>query len=137
MRNTESLTDDHPILNIFNGQHLPDYDPNDYIDDTELNLNPATYPKFGNYTFQKMNIKKLANKSQEFQMKFSDAITRRYAKNQIFLDQMRQHPIASFINDIEINETVIGNTVFMAYHNPNNEFFQSEYQILLTYCRNL
>ena len=110
-----------------NRQDLIDYNPDDYSDDLKLDLNPMSYPNFGNYHLRRMDLKELIELSIEEQADFSDAITRRYATNKLFHEKMleREPPITSeqFIDsNIKINETGVGNLAFMAFHNPNSVF---------------
>ena len=37
-------------------QSLINYNPDDYIDDLELVLNPMSYPNFGNYHLREMDL---------------------------------------------------------------------------------
>ena len=64
---------------------LEDYNPRDYKDDTELDLNPGNYPNFGNYHWDRRPLKEIIQLNLEDQMKLSDAITRRYALNPKFI----------------------------------------------------
>ncbi len=115
---------------------LVDYDPNDYIHDTVLDMNPMQYPNFGNYTLQRMPLKDLIDKPILEQMRFSDAITRRYAKNPIFIKQQfsRQLDYENLGNGC--NETSIGNMAFMKYHNPDNQVIQEQYDKMAHALRN-
>ena len=113
---------------------LIDYDPHDYQDTQLLNLNPFSYPNFGCYHLDNRPLKIIANLPIEEQMQLSDAITRRYALNEIFLNQQ-----ASYIEkDIDkiiismINATSIGNIAFIVYYNPNNQIFLNYYRKLLS-----
>lgn len=107
---------------------LPDYDPSQHCDETDLCLHPMFYPNGGNYTLQTCPIGKLARMTQEEQMRFSDAITRRYAKNPIFLE--KQRGLRDYAT-ISINETAVGNGAFIAHHNPEG-YWQDEYRAMIT-----
>ena len=73
---------------------------------------------------------------QKEQMKFSDAITRRYARNVPFLAQQRTRFESidwSRLSDItRLNETSIGNAAFVAHWNPEDVFWQEVYKALLS-----
>ena len=98
---------------------LPDYNPDDYVNDTSLDLNPMNYPNYGNYNFIQAPLKEIITWPMEKQMELSDAICRRYAKNPLFL-QMQGENDQSVADIRGINETSVGNAAFMAYHNPNS-----------------
>lgn len=108
---------------------LIDYDPMDYAHDQELDLNPMNYPNFGNYTLEQMPLDQLAKLSQQEQMRFSDAITRRYALNPTFKAQQSGFKITPQIIP-QLNETSVGNMAFMAYHNPNSEWSTNYNQLI-------
>lgn len=104
---------------------LPDYAPEAFRDDTVLDLNPFNYANGGNYTLEECPLEELAAKPMKEQMRFSDAITRRYALNASFRDRQKESYLlihAMGKDDIleRLNETSIGNMAFMAYHNPNS-----------------
>jgi len=102
-------------------QSLIDYNPDDSKDDLMLNLNPMSYPNFGNYNMRMMSLTEIVRLPISEQMDFSDAITRRYAKNKLFHEKMVEggQPSTDFsLNDL--NETSVGNIAFMAYHNPGS-----------------
>jgi hypothetical protein len=42
-----------------NGQSLIKYDPENYKDDLVLELNPMSYPNYGNYTMKNVDLKEL------------------------------------------------------------------------------
>jgi len=112
-----------------------DFDPNDHINDTVLELNPGLYPNYGNYNdvFGDVNI--LAGKSIEEQMKYSDSICRRYAKNPIFLKQQYSKlylKTIKTINKNKLNATSLGNAAFVYHHNPNNELIKNVYDTIIT-----
>lgn len=126
-------------------QYPEDYDPNDNINETEFNLNPMLYPNFGNYfNLNKINtidddITNIAKLTIEEQMKYSDAITRRYAKNPIFIDDQYPKNILAEIksaNKKQFNTTSIGNLAFMSYHNPDNENIKACYLAILAHFSN-
>ena len=101
---------------------LEHYDPNNYINDIHLDLNPENYPNFGNYTFERMPLNDLIALLLEEQMRFSDAICRKYALNDIFKNQQLQFWETSKYNvrDNDLDETSIGNVAFMKFYNPEN-----------------
>lgn len=116
---------------------LIDYNPKEFIHDTELDLNPFNYVNFGNYTFESCPLEQFARRSMVEQMKFSDAITRRYALNPLFLERHKNLMIEKNI-DISIivkncNAYALGNSAFIAFHNPGS-WFEEEYQIFLNAC---
>lgn len=107
---------------------LPNYDPNDYINDTELEMNPMSYPNFGNYNLIQAPLKEIITWSIEKQMNLSDAICRRYAKNPLFQEKMKElMDKQESINVSLLNETSVGNAAFMAYHNPDS-YWSKEYE---------
>ena len=59
------------------------------------------------------------------QIKYADAIIRKYAKNKVFLDSKVNKKIE--IKKENINATSIGNLAFIYYHNPHNKFIQNHY----------
>ena len=111
---------------------LPNYDPNNFIHDKILDLNYGNYPNFGLYHTITEIIKTkpldVLRLPLEKQMLYSDAITRKYAKNEIFINNQ--------IMNIRINKlpntpniTNIGNMAFLAYHSP--EYFKEYYDELI------
>ena len=100
-----------------------DYNPNDWVNTPkdQLNLQPITYPSCGLYMSLaelEASYPAIVSMSIDKQMEYSDAITRRYAKNPHF--QALQRESVSHINDkilSDPNATSIGNMAFMAYHN--------------------
>ncbi len=116
----------------FSSNQLPDYNPDDYIDEVALQLSPASYPNYGNYTSESVPLNELAARPIEEQAKFSDAICRRYAKNPIFGEMQKgawQLPTYD-----ELNETSIGNAAFMKIHNPNDQFWVEKYNDIMAVC---
>jgi hypothetical protein len=127
------------LLALFRDYHirthtLVDYDPNKYKDDTDLELRPWKYANFGLYQsladLQAMDLKDLARMPIAEQAKYSDAISRRYAKNQKFLDLQ--------IADVDAKSTVqnvgsIGNLAVIALHNPGSEWAEIHAQV----CRDI
>lgn len=111
-----------------NGQSLKDWDPNECANDEDLDLFPMNYPNFGNYRLNQVPLKDLVKESLEYQRSFSDAICRRYAKNKKFL-AMQQLAISNQgpIDIGQLNETSIGNYAFIIYHNPDDPFWQQQY----------
>lgn len=97
---------------------LEDYDPLNYKDETVLDLNPAHYPNFGNYHWDRRPLKEITKLSLEEQMKLSDAITRKYALNPKFINMQQASLNPNDINLDDINQTSVGNVAFMVYHHP-------------------
>lgn len=66
--------------------------PDDHKDDIELDLDPLNYPRFGVLLdlseLLKTDILFLSKKPISEQMKYANAITRKYAKNERFKDKM-------------------------------------------------
>jgi hypothetical protein len=125
------------ILVLFRDYHirthtLVDYDPEKYKDDTELEMRPWKYANFGLYQsladLQAMDLKDLARMPIAEQAKYSDAIFRRYAKNQKFLD-------LQMANADAISKTTIGigNLAVIALHNPGSEWAEIHAQV----CRDI
>ena len=90
----------------------PKYNPNDYVNNTNLILNPANYKNYGLYHtlnhLKGINIKDIANANINIQIDYADAITRRYAKNPIFINtQIGLFPTT--VQGGELNVTSIGN----------------------------
>ena len=115
---------------------LIDYNPEDYKNDGILELNPGAYPNLGNYFFHIMeghncSPQEVCKLPQLEQMKFGDAITRRYAKNNIFLSKMKKSSENYKLKKENINVTAIGNFAFIAYHNPYYDFFTIRYRQIL------
>jgi len=102
-------------------QSLPLYDPNDFVNDKQLDLNPANYAKCGLYlpfeAYDNISVAELAQHSQEEQMKYADAISRRYAKNPIFL-LMQERSTRQVQRLSDGNTCGLGNLALLAYHNP-------------------
>lgn len=117
---------------------LKNYDPNDYKNDTELDLNSAHYANFGNYTFERMALKDLIELPLQDQMRFSDAICRRYALNPLFKNQQYEFwkMYKSTITVTQLNETSIGNAAAMKYYNPDNLDFIQMYDDTINIVRN-
>jgi hypothetical protein len=118
--------------------HLPNYNPNDYKNDKDLDLNPANYPNFGNYTLKRMPLKDLITLPLEEQMQFSDAICRRYALNPIFKTQQMQYwdMFKYGSSHSDLNETSVGNMAFMKYCNPNDSFYVKMYDETIEIIQN-
>ena len=69
-------------------------------------------------------------------MRFSDAITRRYALNPIFIEL--QAPLCDVPLPIameKLNETSIGNMAFMAFHHPDS-VWSEHYERMIAALRN-
>ena len=107
---------------VSQASELPDYHPDDYVNDADLDLNPMNYPNFGNYNFILAPLKEIITWPMEKQMELSDAICRRYAKNPIFLKRQREamEQAPGEYNISAMNQTSVGNAAFMACHNPNS-----------------
>lgn len=122
-----------------NSTSLPDYDPRDAQNTIDLMLKRSSYPNHAQYTFEHMQLDELARCSQEEQMRFSDAVCRRYAMNPIFLQLQKR---ASLLVDWEqpearyqLNENALGNLAFIAHWNPKSVFWQKQYQTALGLAR--
>ena len=115
---------------------LQDYDPRQYRNDVELELSPLAYADCGNYTAESMPLAELAALPQQEQMRFSDAITRRYALNAKFLQMQEQcfHQYSFEYLAQHANEASIGNMAFIAHWNPVG-FWQRQYEALLAELR--
>jgi hypothetical protein len=106
-----------------NDLKLINYNPDDYKDDTYLNLNPLFYHNYGNYHNRRMPLKKLIRLPFLEQTEFSDAICRRYAKNKLFQEKMETYITCDNYTKKMVmseNETGVGNMAFMALHNPDS-----------------
>lgn len=116
---------------------LPDYCPEDAEFDTDLVLDPSAYYNYGNYwdVTKRIPLLEIARMSQKEQMKFSDAIVRRYARNATFLSQQRIQlqsiDWSSFAIAGMLNETSIGNAAFVAHWNPEDSFWQEHYKAIV------
>ena len=108
---------------------LSDYDPDQYAADTQLDLNPMNYANMGNDTWESVPLAQLARRPQREQMRFADAIARRYAKNPAFLQRQLAQLQLPLRSD-GWNETSLGNLAFIAYHNPNTVWEQIYQQAL-------
>ena len=107
-----------------------EYDPYDYKDipKEDLYLSPADYPSGGLYypLHLLMNLyPDIIYKDQRDQMKYVDAITKRYCLNPHFrslqLEHLKNVPDIIVIN--RANATSIANLAFMAYHeNPKGPY---------------
>ena len=116
-----------------NKASLIDYDPNDYITDTVLELCPFTYPSCGMYHHKEPSLDEMVELTLEEQMVYSDAVTRRYAKNPIFLELSDD-----CIEDKEyrgLNSCALGNIAFMVYHNPGNEKWKLYYDRVVDHIK--
>lgn len=118
---------------LFSGssdQILENYNPHDWINTpkNKLVLAPFSYPKCGCYTTheEELNVyPAIINFSIEEQMKYSDAISRRYALNPHFLKIQKDggsFDVERTINHIKNQKasSSIGNIAFLAYHNGIN-----------------
>jgi hypothetical protein len=69
-------------------------------------------------------------------MEYSDAVTRKYALNQFYLDKLKTEldiPIDDLTKNIDA--TVIGNLAFITYHNGINSEFGIYYTKILKYLK--
>jgi len=136
MGNRQSFVDFHRwecIATVDDQGSLIDYDPNDYITDTVLELCPFTYPNCGLYQYKEPSLNEMVKLTLEEQMAYSDAITRRYAKNPTFLKHMAGHTEDREYDDI--NYCTFGNIAFMVYHNPENEKWKLYYDRVVNYIK--
>jgi len=113
-------------------KNLRNYDPNDYKDEKNLNLNPLSYPNCGCYHNDKRPLKQIIELNLEEQMNLSDAITRKYALNEIFLEHqisfLQMQLQKGELDVFNFNATSIGNLAFIKHYNPNNLIIDSYYQ---------
>lgn len=119
----------------FSNTPLKDYNPDDCSADAELDLNPFNYPQAGNYKYNEhMSVKEVANLPIEEQLKFSDAICRRYAKNPLFLTNQKDgYTITTSMDGL--NTTSIGNMAMMKVSNPADEFWAESYEQLINFVK--
>lgn len=114
------------------------YNPDDYIDETSLDLYPGNYVNCGLYPeiadYNKTGID-VARMPFAEQLNYADAISRRYAKNPVFLKQMSAYAITAE-NIRNINATGVGNMAFIVHHNPANEHFGAQYKEMIKLLTN-
>lgn len=114
--------------------NLPDYNPEDYKNDQELDLNPTNYVNYGNYYKSFPPFDKISRMNKSRQMKFSDAITRRYALNPKFIELQAPRTNPKDIDMSRLNATSLGNMAFMSHHHPGSVFDQF-YKEVMRRCR--
>ena len=117
---------------------LENYNPEDYKDHKYLELTRSTYPNRGIYPNDGISLKKLIELPLEEQLKYSDAICRKYALNPIFLKLMKdQIENSKFERKVEdLNEVGIGNAAFIKKYNENNSFWCKHYNDTVDLIRN-
>lgn len=101
---------------------LPNYNPEDYKDDTELDLDPKNYVNYGRYHDVNLPFSKLAKLNIKRLAALSDAITRKYALNQKFKDIHSVGMDWTFTDLPYLNPTTLGNLAFIAMHNPGTDW---------------
>lgn len=106
-------------------QEPPLYHPDDHIHEKKPILLSWAYPNFGLYLNPEITPQELVKKPLKQQIKYADAIIRRYAKNKVFLRSKVNKEIE--IRKENINATTIGNLAFIYYHNPRNPYIRSHY----------
>jgi len=124
-----------------NSNILKDYNPKKtkYILEQDLKLELSNYPKFGSYhdleTIESI-FPKIILWSIENQMIYSNAITRKYALNQVFLNALKIN-LESSIDDFisKINATTIGNLAFITYYNGINSEIGIHYTKIIKYLK--
>ena len=118
------------------GASLVDYDPRDGRAAQELQLQLSAYPNRGLYADKELSLSELTQLPQAEQMRFSDAVTRRYALNPRFrrLQEaaLRRQSVAALA--LRTTATGLGNIAFLAHWNPNS-FWTRHYQELLAELR--
>ena len=106
-----------------------DYDANKEINTLfdDLNLSPSSYPNYGLYhSYDNLinSYPKIIYWEIERQIRYSDAITRRYCLNKNFLF-MQKGFITTKISIEKSNTTSIGNLACMAHYNGlNSDWYQ-------------
>jgi len=116
------------------------FDPNDEIHTKEkdLNLIPSTYINFGLYhspeALEEIYPKIVIFPIEE-QIKYCDAITRRYCLNENYLKKQNfDIPINEIVKNIDA--TKIGNVACIAYYNGLNSKYWLYYTELIKYLKN-
>jgi hypothetical protein len=111
---------------------LPDYDPREHKGEGMLQLKRDTYPNQGLYTVEPITVDAMVQLDQQEQMRYSDAVTRRYALHSAFrLGQQRN--IRAQTREallLRATPTSIGNMACMAHWNPNS-FWDKTYRELI------
>ena len=119
---------------------LIDYNPQDYKDvpKDELELYPFMYPNMGVYHME-VPVEMIAKLPLEEQMKYSDAICRRYALNPHFLktqdkgidDLLSKSDEEFLVYKQQFNDCGIGDMAYMAhYHRYDENGKDSKYYTL-------
>ncbi len=120
----------------FFGMLPPNYDPQDFKDDSDLLLEKSAYPNWGNYAFLRPTLERVIQYTQGDQMRFSDAITRKYALNERFREAMQPGHLRMTREEMlkrtvdRCNQTTVGNIAFMAHYDPEG-FFGDFYRSLI------
>jgi len=123
----------------YNSNILKNYDPKYYKLEENLNLNLLSYPNEGLYHPKEVLndiYPKIVLWSIERQMDYADAVTRKYALNQFYLDKLKIQldvPLDQFAKTV--NATLIGNLAFITYHNGINSEFGIYYTKILKYLK--
>jgi len=121
-----------------NNKFPPDYDPHKYKFTRELSLHPIFYNNGGLY----YNIEEYEKVFPDIiwwsiaeQIKYSDAITRRYCLNPLFL----QNQNAFFDDDmnkyLNANAVSIGNLACAAYYNGVGSKYYDHYNRVLAFLK--
>lgn len=123
--------------NSKNGDTLPTFNPEDEIntEENDLNLISYTYINFGLYQSPEIltnMFPKIILLPIEDQMKFSDAITRRYALNKHFLDKL---DLDVPIKELVINASMIGNLACLTYYNGLESKYGLYYIKMIDYLK--
>ena len=101
-----------------NSQTLIDYHPDNHSGDLEFVLNPMSYPNLGIYQNDEIMLEELIELPLKYQIKFSDAIHRRYAKNKIYHEKLLGKEES--LTGEEITEISVGNIAVLAFYNPES-----------------
>ena len=112
-------------------QTLIDYDPENHSEDLEFVLNPESYPNLGIYDNENITPENLIDLPIHEQIKYSDAIHRRYAKNKIYQEKILKEEILISEEDAnKINEITVGNTAVLVFYNPEEKVWKDRYENL-------
>jgi hypothetical protein len=118
----------------------PNYDPNDESNKSSiaLNLSPSSYSNNGLYHKYDHLINvypEIINWDIEEQIKYSDAITRRYCLNKNFL-LMQGNLLTMQLNHItKSNTTAIGNIACIAFYNKQNSDWNECYIKIINHLK--
>lgn len=122
-----------------NSNTLKNYDPKDYKLEENINLNLLSYPNEGLYHPKEVLddiYPKIVLWSIERQMEYSDAVTRKYALNQFYLDKLKIQLDVPLDRLAKIgNASMIGNLAFITYHNGINSEFANHYTKIIKYLK--